>query len=78
MSPRWGTGLPYGSHIRRTRYNPLRGQLNIVHVSKLPIIKQDHTVSNNTYIHTHHSRLIPKGVTETLQMFLRDTHILPK
>jgi hypothetical protein len=27
---------------------------------------------------THHSRLIPKEIAETSQLFLRDTHILPK
>jgi hypothetical protein len=29
-------------------------------------------------IHAYHSRLIPEGVTETSQIFLRDTHTLPK
>jgi hypothetical protein len=31
-----------------------------------------------TYIHTYHSRFIPKGVAEVSQVFLRDTHVLPK
>jgi hypothetical protein len=31
------------------------------------------------YIHTYiHSRFIPEGVAEVSQIFLRDTHILPK
>jgi hypothetical protein len=30
------------------------------------------------YIHTYHSRFIPKGVAEASQIFLRDTHVLPK
>jgi hypothetical protein len=30
------------------------------------------------YIHTYRSRLIFKGVAETSQIFLRDTHFLPK
>jgi hypothetical protein len=29
-------------------------------------------------IHTYHSRLIPEGVTEASQIFLRDAHVLPK
>jgi hypothetical protein len=31
-----------------------------------------------TYIHTYHSRFIPEGVAEVSQIFLRDTHVLPK
>jgi hypothetical protein len=31
-----------------------------------------------TYIHTYHSGLIPDGVAEVSQIFLRDTHVLPK
>jgi hypothetical protein len=31
-----------------------------------------------TYIHTYHSRVIPEGVAEVSQIFLRDTHVLPK
>jgi hypothetical protein len=31
-----------------------------------------------TYIHTYHSRFIPGGVAEVSQIFLRDTHVLPK
>jgi hypothetical protein len=34
--------------------------------------------SKLNYIHTNHSRLIPERVAETSQIFLRDTHILPK
>jgi adenylosuccinate synthase len=30
------------------------------------------------HIHTYHSRFIPEGVVEVSQIFLRDTHILPK
>jgi hypothetical protein len=30
------------------------------------------------YIHTYHSRFIPEGVAEASQIFLRDTHVLPK
>jgi hypothetical protein len=32
----------------------------------------------HTYIHTYHSRFIPEGVAEVSQIFLRDTHVLPK
>jgi hypothetical protein len=32
----------------------------------------------HTYIHAYHSRFIPKGVAEVSQIFLRDTHVLPK
>jgi hypothetical protein len=31
-----------------------------------------------TYIHKYHSRFIPGGVAEVSQIFLRDTHVLPK
>jgi hypothetical protein len=30
------------------------------------------------YIHTHHSSFIPEGVAKVSQIFLRDTHVLPK
>jgi hypothetical protein len=30
------------------------------------------------YIHTYHSRFIPEKVAEVSQIFLRDTHVLPK
>jgi hypothetical protein len=33
---------------------------------------------SNTYIHTYHSRFIPEWVAEVSQIFLRDTHVLPK
>jgi hypothetical protein len=29
-------------------------------------------------VHTYHSRFIPEGVAEVSQIFLRDTHVLPK
>jgi hypothetical protein len=29
-------------------------------------------------LNTYHSRFIPKGVAEASQIFLRDTHVLPK
>jgi hypothetical protein len=29
-------------------------------------------------IHTYHSRFIPEGVAEVSQIFLQDTHVLPK
>jgi hypothetical protein len=29
-------------------------------------------------LHTYHSRFIPEGVAEVSQIFLRDTHVLPK
>jgi hypothetical protein len=32
----------------------------------------------NIYIHTYHLRFIPEGVAEVSQIFLRDTHVLPK
>jgi hypothetical protein len=30
------------------------------------------------YIHTYHSRFIPEGEAKVSQIFLRDTHVLPK
>jgi hypothetical protein len=32
----------------------------------------------HTYIHTYRSRIIPEGIAEVSQIFLRDTHVLPK
>jgi hypothetical protein len=29
-------------------------------------------------VHTYHSRFIPEGVAEASQIFLRDSHVLPK
>jgi hypothetical protein len=41
-----------------------------------------HTLQNHylplSNIHTYHSRFIPEGVAEVSQIFLRDTHVLPK
>jgi hypothetical protein len=34
--------------------------------------------NNIKKLHTYHSRFIPGGVAEVSQIFLRDTHILPK
>jgi hypothetical protein len=33
---------------------------------------------NDSFLHTYHSRFIPEGVAEVSQIFLRDTHVLPK
>jgi hypothetical protein len=33
---------------------------------------------DHTFIHTYHSRFIPKGVAEASQIFLRNNHVLPK
>jgi hypothetical protein len=35
-------------------------------------------ISLNHSLHTYHSRLIPEGVAEASQIFLRDAHVLPK
>jgi hypothetical protein len=35
-------------------------------------------ISTEIYIHTYHSRFIPERVAEVSQIFLRDTHVLPK
>jgi hypothetical protein len=32
----------------------------------------------NIHTYTYHSRFIPEGVAEVSQIFLRDTHVLPK
>jgi hypothetical protein len=36
------------------------------------------STDNMKYIHTYHSRFIPEEVAEVSQIFLRDTHVLPK
>jgi hypothetical protein len=36
------------------------------------------TISFYIHIRTYHSRLIPEGVAEASQIFLRDAHVLPK
>jgi hypothetical protein len=33
---------------------------------------------SNLYIHTYYSRFIPEGVAEVSQIFIGDTHVLPK
>jgi hypothetical protein len=30
------------------------------------------------YTHAHHSHFIPEGVAKAYQIFLQDTHVLPK
>jgi hypothetical protein len=32
----------------------------------------------NRYIHTYQSHYIPEGVAQVSQIFLQDTHVLPK
>jgi hypothetical protein len=45
----------------------------------LPAMIQDSpSVLSFTYIHTYQSRFIPEGIAEASQIFLRDTHVLPK
>jgi hypothetical protein len=51
----------------------------------LPMVNPDdlgewHYFSNRigNIIHTYHSRFIPEGVAEVSQLFLQDTHVLPK
>jgi hypothetical protein len=36
------------------------------------------TLYFQTYIYTYHWHFIPEGVAEVSQIFLRDTHVLPK
>jgi hypothetical protein len=50
-------------------------KLNKHKSAQLIVIKKE-----NIYyiIHTYHSRFIPAGVAEVSQIFLRDTHVLPK
>jgi hypothetical protein len=36
------------------------------------------TILSITLLHKYHSRSIPEGVAEASQIFLRDTHVLPK
>jgi hypothetical protein len=36
------------------------------------------TQNSQIHIHTYHSRFIPEGVAEVSQIFIRDTHVLPK
>jgi hypothetical protein len=44
----------------------------------LVVQTERHESASTSYIHTHHSRFIPEGVAEVSQIFLRDTHVLPK
>jgi hypothetical protein len=37
-----------------------------------------YALDNYAYIHTYHSRIILEGVAELSQIFLLDTHVLPK
>jgi hypothetical protein len=38
----------------------------------------EHTKTHSPYIHTYHSHFIPEGAADASQIFLRDTHVLPK
>jgi hypothetical protein len=42
------------------------------------VIQEEGLYYKHTYIHTYHSRFIPEGVGEVSQIFLLDTHVLPK
>jgi hypothetical protein len=60
-----------------------RNQLFLMHINREPTIIYDSLyrkidLISNIYIHTYHSRFIPDGVAEVSQIFLRDTHVLPK
>jgi hypothetical protein len=35
-------------------------------------------IKREWYVCTYHSRFIPEGVAEVSQIFLRETHVLPK
>jgi hypothetical protein len=35
-------------------------------------------INIHTYLQTYHSRFIPEGIAKVSQIFLRDTHVLPK
>jgi hypothetical protein len=54
--------------------------LSVLHLQPLKIsnIYQYFLTIESNNIHTYHSRFIPKGVAEVSQIFLRDTHVLPK
>jgi hypothetical protein len=56
----------------------LLASIALVHV--LSVEKRRIRIWNviGTFIHTYHSRFIPKGVAEESQIFLRETQILPK
>jgi hypothetical protein len=64
----------------------LDNALNMFVKLLLSIPQSDLLVSNRlrfthlptSKIHTYHSRFIPEGVAEVSQIFLRDTHVLPK
>jgi hypothetical protein len=44
----------------------------------LILLQNKFYTSSYNYIHKHHSRLVPEGVSEASQLFLRDAHVLPK
>jgi hypothetical protein len=50
-------------------HNYCEGNINAISVCFTP---------KTVYIHTYHSRFIPKGVVEASQILLRDAHVLPK
>jgi hypothetical protein len=67
-----------------TLQNSLRDREALTQLLKepLPFMYNSKTSFDNStlnfYIHTYHPRFIPEGVAEVSQIFLRDTHVLPK
>jgi hypothetical protein len=47
-------------------------------VEQTSVHQRDWIYFINIKLHTYHSRLIPEGVGEVSQIFLLDTHVLPK
>jgi hypothetical protein len=77
-NPQWARSVGYDPFslcvIHEEGLCPSTGDINslMMMMNYLNWIKQFH------FIHTYHSRLIPEGVAEASQKFLRDTHALPK
>jgi hypothetical protein len=60
----------------------MSSQINVFSIflflsKRLNVVKNSYLTAL-MYIHTYHSRFIPEGVAEVSQIFLRDTHVLPK
>jgi fructose-1,6-bisphosphatase len=59
--------LVFGTYRIKPKPTHVKGYINNISKSEI-----------KTYIHTYHLRFIPEMVAEVSQIFLRDTHVLPK
>jgi hypothetical protein len=84
INPHWARVVGYGPFslwvVHKEGLCPSNGYINglMMMMMRRQVVKIIAESLSHTYIHTYHSRFIPEAVAEVSQIFLRDTHILPK